>query len=75
MKNFMVCLTTLLISVVSVSEEVKPGILRTPDSQFESLPDYDFEPHYVQVGDYRVHYLDEGPGGMAERTKALVSKT
>jgi haloalkane dehalogenase len=58
---------TLLASIVIVgqsatfSEEVKPGILRTPDAQFENLPDYDFAPHYVQVGDHRVHYLDEGP--------------
>lgn len=37
-------------------------ILRTPDDRFESLPDYDFEPHYVEIGDgLRVHYLDEGP--------------
>ncbi|HXW34107.1 MAG TPA: haloalkane dehalogenase [Acidimicrobiales bacterium] len=47
-------------------------ILRTPDERFVSLPDYDFEPHYVQVptgdgaGDgngksLRVHYVDAGP--------------
>ena len=36
--------------------------LRTPDSRFESLPDYDFEPHYAEVGEgLRLHYLDEGP--------------
>ena len=41
--------------------------LRTPDECFDSLPGYDFEPHYVHVaaGDgstdaLRVHYLDEG---------------
>lgn len=41
-------------------------ILRTPDDRFTGLPDYPFEPHYVEVpsGDgnsLRVHYLDEGP--------------
>jgi len=36
--------------------------LRTPDSQFKNLPDYDFEPHYITVGqDLRLHYVDEGP--------------
>ena len=39
---------------------------RTPDSCFEDLPDYAFEPNYVFVSDLegdelRMHYLDEGP--------------
>jgi haloalkane dehalogenase len=44
-------------------------VLRTLDTSFDSLPGYEFEPHYVEVpaGDssnstLRVHYLDEGPG-------------
>ncbi|MZR63386.1 haloalkane dehalogenase [Alcanivorax sp. DP30] len=36
--------------------------LRTPDSRFERLLDYPFDPHYVDVGGLRMHYLDEGPG-------------
>ena len=40
--------------------------LRTPDDRFDSLPGYDFEPHYLEVpggegGTLRVHHLDEGP--------------
>jgi haloalkane dehalogenase len=40
--------------------------VRTPDSRFEDLQDYAFEPHYVSVPDHeggklRMHYLDEGP--------------
>jgi haloalkane dehalogenase len=35
--------------------------LRTPDERFEQLPDFDFAPHYVDVGGLRMHYLDEGP--------------
>ena len=34
--------------------------LRTPDSRFERLLDYPFEPHYADVGGLRMHYLDEG---------------
>lgn len=41
-------------------------VLRTPDDRFRDLPDFPFQPHYVEVGDgeggaLRVHYLDEGP--------------
>jgi haloalkane dehalogenase len=40
--------------------------LRTPDDRFANLPDFPFEPHYVDVasgdnGALRIHYLDEGP--------------
>jgi haloalkane dehalogenase len=35
---------------------------RTPDEQFESLPGYGFEPHYVEQEGLRLHYLDEGAG-------------
>ena len=37
-------------------------IFRTPDERFEDLPGYDFEPHYIQHGDLRLHYVDEGDG-------------
>jgi len=40
--------------------------LRTNDSCFENLPEYDFLPNYLMVddtegGQLRLHYLDEGP--------------
>ncbi len=39
--------------------------LRTPDSAFDSLPDYPWSPHYVNdlpsAAGWRLHYLDEGP--------------
>ena len=34
---------------------------RTPESNFDKLNDYEFEPHYHEWGDLRMHYLDEGP--------------
>ncbi|MCB1268158.1 MAG: haloalkane dehalogenase, partial [Microthrixaceae bacterium] len=47
------------------------NIVRTPDSRFEALPDFPFEPHYAEVPTLdpedadgttlRVAYLDEGP--------------
>jgi haloalkane dehalogenase len=41
-------------------------VLRTPDEAFANLPDFPFEPNYVEApsgakGSLRVHYLDEGP--------------
>src|SRR4051794_37589392 len=41
-------------------------VLRTPDDRFVDLPDYPFEPHYLDVraeglDPVRMHYLDEGP--------------
>lgn len=35
---------------------------RTPDERFAALPGYAFEPHYAEVGELRMHYVDEGSG-------------
>jgi len=35
--------------------------LRTPDSRFENLPDYNFAANYVDIDGLRMHYVDEGP--------------
>lgn len=37
-------------------------ILRTPEDRFANLPDYPFEPNYVEIDGLRVHYVDEGSG-------------
>src|SRR3954447_17419573 len=39
-----------------------PEVFRTPDERFASLPGYDFEPRYTEVGGLRMHYADEGSG-------------
>ena len=36
-------------------------ILRTPDQRFRDLSDYEFEAHYVDIDEMRMHYVDEGP--------------
>jgi haloalkane dehalogenase len=36
-------------------------LLRTPDERFASLPDWSYEPRYVEIAGVRVHYVDEGP--------------
>lgn len=35
---------------------------RTPEERFAGLPQFPFEPCYVEVGGLRMHYLDEGRG-------------
>ncbi len=37
-------------------------LLRTPGGRFENLPDFPFEPHYIEINGARVHYVDEGSG-------------
>ena len=44
-----------------VAEEIRPGVMRTPDSQFENLRGFDFAPHYSEIEGLRIHYVDEGP--------------
>lgn len=41
-------------------------VLRTPDKYFENLPDFPYEPHYLELNDdnlgsLRLHYIDVGP--------------
>lgn len=39
-------------------------ILRTDEARFADLPDYPFDPHYLDVAPgLRMHYVDEGPTG------------
>jgi len=49
----------------ALSEEIRPGVFRTPDERFENLKDYPFTPHYIeidsQLGKLRLHYVDVGP--------------
>lgn len=47
----------------SIIESMKT--IRTEDSRFEKLPDYDFESHYVGIDGLRMHYVDEGPADAA----------
>jgi len=35
---------------------------RTPDERFAELPDFDFQPNYLEQDGLRMHYLDEGEG-------------
>ena len=47
------------VEVLETSKGVK--FVRTPDSRFDNLPNFPFEPHYAVVDGLRIHYVDEGP--------------
>ena len=51
----------LTLSFTAISEEIREGVLRTPDERFENLEGYPFRPNYMMIDDLRIHYLDEGP--------------
>jgi haloalkane dehalogenase len=37
-------------------------VYRTPEERFAGLPDFPFDPHYVEIDGLRMHYLEEGKG-------------
>lgn len=70
MRNHLTMKRTCLLAILGIAlstafstkaDEIAPGILRTPDARFEGLKDFPYPPNYLQVGAYRIHYLDEGP--------------
>jgi haloalkane dehalogenase len=38
------------------------GVYRTPENRFDRLPDFHFQPNYLDQDGLRMHYLDEGEG-------------
>ena len=48
-----------------MNHPLRDDALRTPDAQFDNLPGYPWQPHYVSdlpsLAGLRMHYLDEGP--------------
>ena len=35
--------------------------VRTPEECFDNLPNFPFKANYLEVNDWRQHYVDEGP--------------
>jgi haloalkane dehalogenase len=61
MTRILALLSLMLLAPSLGADEVAPGIYRTAEARFDGLADYPFSPNYMQIGKYRVHYLDEGP--------------
>ena len=38
------------------------AVIRTPEARFAHLAGFPFQPHYLELGGLRLHYLDEGQG-------------
>ena len=38
-------------------------LLRTPEERFVDLANFSFPPHYIEVDQLRIHYVDEGDSG------------
>ena len=34
-------------------------LLQTPEERFKNLPDFPFEPHFIEVDGINIHYIDE----------------
>ena len=58
---FVIFMLSICFSISITGEEIKDGVLRTPDDRFENLKDYPFERNYMMIDGLRIHYLDEGP--------------
>ena len=43
----LLALPALALAAPAQGEEIRPGVLRTPDARFESLPDFPYAPNYV----------------------------
>ena len=37
-------------------------VIRAPEERFKDLPDFPYQPYYLDIDDLRIHYLDEGEG-------------
>ncbi|KAH8807623.1 putative haloalkane dehalogenase [Xylogone sp. PMI_703] len=46
--------------------------LRTPDSRFQDIPDFPYEPHYLNHGNLRMAYVDERVGDRAENEEVFL---
>ena len=57
----LVAVGLLFSTSVADAEEIRPGVLRTPEARFAGLQDFPFESHYTDIDGMRIHYLDEGP--------------
>jgi haloalkane dehalogenase len=47
---------------MSAHREPRRTVIRTPDERFANLPDFPFEPRYVEIDGLRIHYVDQGQG-------------
>ena len=49
-----------------------PEILKTPDDRFVDLPGFEYTPHYIEIENLRVHYVDDGKNGREQDAKIYI---
>jgi haloalkane dehalogenase len=54
------------VALESMTTEVGVEYVRTPDACFEALPDWPYEPQYVEIDGLRQAYVDVGPADAQE---------
>lgn len=54
------------VDVEIMAAEAGVEFVRTPDACFENLPDWPYEPHYVEIDGLRQAYVDVGSGESGE---------
>ena len=50
---FIILVVNFCISFNLYGDEIREGVLRTPDERFENLKDYPFEPNYMMIDGLR----------------------
>ncbi|MBN2556508.1 MAG: alpha/beta fold hydrolase [Anaerolineales bacterium] len=63
------CLEGIEVEIMTTDAGVE--FVRTPDTCFDDLPDWPYEPHYVEIDGLRQAYVDVGPAD-AEETILLL---
>ena len=61
MRQMLLWFFLVMLPIGVMAEEVRTGVLRTPDTRFENLKDFAFAPNYMDINGLRIHYIDEGP--------------
>ena len=59
-----VCLDGVDVEIMTTESDVE--FVRTPDACFENLPDWPYEPQYVEIDGLRQAYVDVGPADAKE---------
>ena len=58
---FLSILINFCFSMIIVGADLKEGVLRTPDSRFDNLQDYSFEPNYMIIDGFCLLYTSPSP--------------
>ena len=61
MRQMLLWFFLVMLPLGAMAEEVRPGVLRTPDARFENLKDFAFVPNYMEIDGLRIHIYRRRP--------------